>query len=82
MSDKTYLGFIPQGIVVKIGDVYYSSDTEPIAIIFRDDQHRLRVAEQINDMPAREGQRMYAQFPTDKYTVEEYDAFMKFENEQ
>lgn len=35
----------------------------PIILVFSDDKERLLVGEQIKNMPLRDGERAYAQFP-------------------
>jgi hypothetical protein len=60
---------------VLIGGKVYNADTQPVCLIFEDDAERLQVAEQIIQMPEKEGIRMYCMFP-DQLPIEHIDQFM------
>ena len=47
---------------VKIGQTIYSTDDEPIMLIFENDDSRKTVARHLSEMPEKEGIRKYAVF--------------------
>lgn len=50
------------------GELYDSEETA-VVLIFANDRERNGVANQISNMPAKDGQRYYATYPAEKYTA-------------
>src|SRR6185369_8864530 len=61
------------GIKVFVEGKWYDSDTEPIFFIFEDDQSRKAVASHLTNMQPLPGARVYAQFPVQSITEEDFD---------
>lgn len=58
---------------IKIGNVIYDSEIEPIMIIFEDDNDRKSIATHISNM--QDGSTKYVQYPNDK-NIDDVKNFM------
>jgi hypothetical protein len=61
---------------IKIKDDIFDSNSEPIMIIFQDDNERKMVIEHLSQMKEKEGLRKYCMFP-DAITEENIRNFME-----
>ena len=69
---------------VKIGDKIFSSNDEAIMLIFDNEEHRMILINNLISMPIKKEDsiRKYAEFPIDKYTLEEKHKFMEINIEE
>lgn len=49
----------------------YDSDETGIVLVFDNDAQRKAVASHLTNMPEKDGKRMYAYYPLEKYTPDE-----------
>lgn len=72
-------------MVVIIGDKEFDSSKEPIAILFKNDEERKTVGNQIGNMPDKDSFRIYCLYPEDRMEPEQihqmFDELIKRINE-